>query len=134
MRATTVATIIVCVVSGACKSQYRSPGVAIGERPNTVAAEELALVEPHASLMDALQRLRPGMLSPRRGDSPVVSIDEAPPEDVGVLRGISADMIREVKLVRVASELVRQKQWRGSDIRTDYVILVWTKRASRDGD
>jgi hypothetical protein len=98
-----------------------------------ITTAELSRLEGNGSLMDALHRLRPLMLAPRRGALPVVSIDRAPPEEISVLRHISASAVREVRLVRSpsrASSGINPGLLATRDVIAGDLILVSTKNGS----
>ena len=83
----------------------RSSDVTSGASASTVVtAQELAGIAVQGSLMHALERLRPFMLS-SRGSTPWVSLDGSPPAELSLLQTIPASAVREVRLLRSSSSV-----------------------------
>jgi len=82
------------------------------------------------SLMDALERLRPYMLS-SRGTTPSVSIDGAPAVELSLLRTIPVRVVRQVRLQRAASGTGRARITHNGDTVVGDVIVVTTWEADR---
>jgi hypothetical protein len=95
-----------------------------------VSARELARITQQGSLMDALQRLRPGILA-SRGATPTVSIDGAPLAELAILRSISVGMVRHVRLQRGSSGTARASVAVNGKTVVGDVIVVTTWEGSR---
>jgi hypothetical protein len=64
-----------------------------------VTAGELVRFSEAGSLLQALERLRPGWFG-SRGGIPLASVDGSPPTDLSALQSISIIEVREVRLDR----------------------------------
>ena len=92
-----------------------------------VTAAELARTAQKGSLMDALERLRPSMLT-SRGGTPLVSVDGAPASDLASLRMIGASDVLEVRLHRASSSVGRSAVLPNGDVVVGDLIVVTTWR------
>jgi hypothetical protein len=94
-----------------------------------LTAQELEGIARQGSLMDALERLRPGWLV-SRGSTPSVSVDGAPPTELSFLRGIPASTVREVRLERASSSVGRAAFAPNGGVIVGDMIVVTTRRGS----
>ena len=94
-------------------------------------AQELAGITQQGTLMDALQRLRPGWLR-ARGASPMVSVDGGPAMELSSLRLISASLVREVRLERSTSGAGRASVGPNGEVIVGNVIVVTTGHRGSD--
>lgn len=90
-------------------------------------AQELAGVAQQGSLMDALQRLRPGWLR-SRGAAPMVSLDGALAAELSSLRLIPVSIVREVRIERSSSSVGRATVAPNGDVVVGDLIVVTTGR------
>ena len=95
-----------------------------------VTGEELARLGEHRTLMDALEQLRPSMLT-SSGRPPRVSVDGSPPAELSFLRTISASQVREVRLQRASSSVGHSIIESNGDVVAGDVIVVTTSRGGR---
>ena len=104
----------------------RSSDLTSGVSASTVVtAQELSGIVHQGSLMDALERLRPFMLT-SRGTTPWVSIDGSPPVDISILRTIPSSHVREVRLLRSSSSVGHVITAPNGDVIVTDVIAVTT--------
>jgi hypothetical protein len=92
-----------------------------------VMAQELAGTPQQGSLMDALQRLRPGWLQ-SRGGAPMVSVDGAVATELSSLRLISVSIVRQVRFERSSSSVGRATIAPNGDVVVGDLIVVTTGR------
>ena len=114
-----------CAGGGAPGLWHRSDdGTSTGA---VVSARELASAT--GSLMEALDRLRPWMVAPRL--TPIfVTIDDAPPTDLSILKTIPATTVYEVRLRRTSSDIGRIAiSATGASVVGD-IIAVTTRQAT----
>ena len=126
----TVVLLCTAALLGGCAARAArgldAPGSA--STGTVVSVQELEKIVNQGSLMDALQRLRPGWLQ-SRGGTPVVSVDGGPSTDVSVLRMIPASTVREVRLERSTSSVGRATVAANGDVHVGgALIVVTTKR------
>jgi hypothetical protein len=95
-----------------------------------VTAQELGRLMTQGSLMDALVRLRPYMLS-ARGTKPLVSVDGSPLAELSLLQMIPASTVREVRLLRSSSSVGHATIAPNGDVIVGDVIVVTTWQGSR---
>ena len=109
----------------------RSDEVQVGASASAVVtAQELGRLMTQGSLLDALERLRPYMLT-SRGTKPLVSVDGSPPSELSLLHMIPASAVREVRLLRSSSSIGHATIAPNGDVIVGDVILVSTWQASR---
>ena len=77
--------------------------------------------------MAALQRVRPTFLT-GRGTPPMVSIDDSPPTELGVLSLISAVQVREVQYHRAIDGASRATSRANGDLVVGDLLVVYTRR------
>ena len=102
-----------------------------GSASTMVTAQELARLGRGGSLMDALERLRPVMLT-GRGAVPWVSVDGSPLGELALLRSIQASAVREVRLQRASSSVSHPVVAPNGDVIVGDVIVVTTWQGRRD--
>ena len=126
-RATALAALLsVGCVNPSMYSSTERTG-ASDERSTRVTAAELTRYAEGRSLMEALQRLRPGFLV-ARGARPLVSIDGASAGDQSVLSTIPVADVFEVRLVKAASLEARPSIRPNGDVVTGDLLLVLTRK------
>jgi hypothetical protein len=114
-----------CSTRGLTRRSAREPHSASGYA--VVTAAELVRVARQGSLMDALERLRPSMLT-SRGATPLVSVDGSPASDLSSLRMIGTSDVREVRLQRASSSGGRSAVLPNGDVVVGDLIVVTTWR------
>ena len=92
-----------------------------------VTGQELAGIAQQGSLMDALQRLRPGWLQSRGATSTVV-VDGGAATDLAYLRTIPVSTVREVRLERSTSSVGRAVVAPNGDVLAGGNLIVVTTR------
>lgn len=130
-----VTALVVNVLAAGCSTRGltgRSTREPHGAESTVVTAAELARIGRQGSLMDALQRLRPSMLT-SRGGTPLVSIDDSPATDLSSLRMIAASDVCEVRLHRASSSIGRSAVLPNGDVVVGDLIAVTTWRTGKAG-
>jgi len=97
-----------------------------------VTAQELAGIAQRGSLMEALQRLRPGWLQ-SRGAKPSVLVDGGPSTELSYLSTIPASTVLEVRLERSASSVGRATIAPNGDVVVGGNLIVVTTRRGGGG-
>jgi len=92
-----------------------------------LSGQELAGIPQQGSLMDALQRLRPGWLQSRGATSSVV-VDGGVATDLAYLRMIPVSTVREVRLERATSSVGRAIVAPNGDVLAGGNLIIVTTR------
>ena len=127
LRAMVLATLL---VTGCARASMQSPAgrqAVFDDRSTRVTAAELSRYAEGRSLMEALQRLRPGFLTVR-GAQPLVSVDGAAAGDQSLLNVIPVAEVFEVRLVKATSLEGRASIRPNGDVITGDILLVLTRK------
>jgi hypothetical protein len=93
-------------------------------------AEELISFSQSGTLLDAVERLRPGWFQ-SRGTPPLVSIDGSPPSEISTLRAIQVVEVQQLRLERPTLTVSHSSLAANGNVIRGDIIMVTTKVAGR---
>lgn len=125
-RAAPFLLLLTACINRTTVSRAERRGVA-DERSTRVTAAELSRYADGQSLMEALQRLRPGFLV-GRSRQPMVSVDGTAAGDQSILNSIPASDVFEVRLVKAGSSENMSAIRPNGDVIVGDLLLVLTRK------
>lgn len=125
-RQVTTGFAFAALAAGCATGPGTTPRTDNGSSATVVTSQELTRLGKEGTLLDALQSIRPSMLSSRGSRAPRVSVDGSPPADLAILGAIPASVVREVRLQRASSSVGQAAIASNGDVIVGDLIFVAT--------